>query len=342
MIKFRQKNYTGSTKSTVKVVKKFISDHPVIPISTLGVGISGTNLAVNASRQKEAREYQEKQLRAMNNLTTALTDVDKSLKETKRVEKPEPKSVEKKIDLKKFRLFSIEDGGYKGDKRVPGKGGYLGGTLAGSAVGAGLGGVLAMGTNSGIGKAALIGSVIGAGVGALATWLNNLADKSIFNTGKSTNANSYNLVQGIEDHYKESSPDEEETTITSTETTENGRTVSRSHRVQTNKRETVSPKGIVYEIDADPKKYSISVLYRGNVLMMYVNGLSRQELGSLNNILDHYCHSYKNADYLSNKVSKNVYVVEVCVIKGTENDIVMKMIESGFKINILTGNKFKR
>lgn len=330
MIKFKKKEYSKATGTGRRVIN-FVKEHPMIAISSTGLGISGTNLAVNASRHREAKKYQENQLKAMDDLTKALGKVDKSLKNTT---PGQVKPAEETTRIGRLKLFSIEDGGYKGGKRTPGQGSYLAGMAVGAA-GGGVLGFMAKGEKAG----GLIGAGIGLGVGALFTWLSNLADKSVFNSGKSTNANSYNLIKEIDQSYQNQAPDEEEETTTITRTTENGTTVSKTKRVQVNKVQNTDPRGIVYDIDGDPKKHTVSVLYRGNILMMYIYKPTSIELKTMNYLLDTYCHSYKNADYISSTVSKNVYVVEVNVIRGSENFIAKELINSGYKINILTGNK---
>ena len=104
MIKFKKKEYSKAT-GTGRRVMNFVKEHPMIAISSTGLGISGTNLAVNASRHREAKKYQENQLRAMDDLTKALGKVDKSLKNTTPV-----KPVEETTRIGRLKLFSIEDG----------------------------------------------------------------------------------------------------------------------------------------------------------------------------------------------------------------------------------------
>lgn len=49
-------------------------------IPTAALGVTSTNMMINASRHNQARDYQEKQLRAMTDLTNSLNKVDKSMK----------------------------------------------------------------------------------------------------------------------------------------------------------------------------------------------------------------------------------------------------------------------
>ena len=333
MIKFKQKECSGKAKVTETI--KYVKQHPTLPIAVASLGIAGTNLAVNARRHKEASEYQEKQLNAMNKLTKALGKVDDTIsQQSQNIKKDESKK-----PFFQFKKFSIEEGGYKGGKRTPGKGNYLVGAGVGAATGSIFGGLVGHADGK-AGKFAAIGGIIGAGVGALSTWLNNIADKSLFNSGFADNSNSYNLIQEIEDLYAPKEPDENEEETTVTETDSWGRTITRKKRVQFNKKKVVSPKGVIYDVDSDPKKYPLSVLFRGHVLMMYVNNPSRQELGLLNRVLDAYCFAYKKADYAAEQINNNVYVVELYVIENTLGNIAKSLIDVGFKLNILTGNKF--
>ena len=49
-----------------------------LPVATLGV--STTNMSINASRHRRDTEYQDKQLQAMTKLTNSLNKVDRNLK----------------------------------------------------------------------------------------------------------------------------------------------------------------------------------------------------------------------------------------------------------------------
>ena len=64
------------------------------------------------------------------------------------------------------------------------------------------------------------------------------------------------------------------------------------------------------------------------------------ELTKLNNALDSYCRSYSKADYTSQKLDKNSYLVEVNIVSGAEINPLVSMINSGIKINILTTDRF--
>ena len=67
MKKFTQKNY-GKRENIV------------LGMSTAGLGLSAANFATNLKRRKSDKDYQEKQLKAMDELTNSLNNVDNSLK----------------------------------------------------------------------------------------------------------------------------------------------------------------------------------------------------------------------------------------------------------------------
>lgn len=81
--KFKQKEFGGVTKKEYKTVGKVIKDfyhkNPTAYLTTGTLAASGGNLALNASRRSQDKSYQEKQLKAMDRLTSALSKVDKTL-----------------------------------------------------------------------------------------------------------------------------------------------------------------------------------------------------------------------------------------------------------------------
>ena len=46
------------------------------------------------------------------------------------------------------------------------------------------------------------------------------------------------------------------------------------------------------------------------------------------------------ADYTSEKLSAGMYLVEVNIVQGAERRIVIGLIQSGLKVNILTTDRF--
>ena len=78
MTKFRQKSF-GKAEEVYQGVKKLVNKSPVLPISTLSLGVSTANFAQNKRKQKQDVAYQKDQLEAMKHLTASLNKVDRSL-----------------------------------------------------------------------------------------------------------------------------------------------------------------------------------------------------------------------------------------------------------------------
>lgn len=94
-----------------------------IGISTAGLGISAANYMTNRKRAKDSNEYQEKQLKAMDRLTSSLNKVDGSLKKIPAEETQSGK--------KRFKFFQ-KNNSHTSDLAY--KGAIAGGTLAGGAL----------------------------------------------------------------------------------------------------------------------------------------------------------------------------------------------------------------
>lgn len=359
-MKFRQK-YFSKTKGIIKYIK----DHPVLPISAASLGIGVANYATNTRRTKEAKEFNRAQLNAMKTLNKNISDNNKTnnllrealIENSKKLSENSAKVLDhreregrtsnksKKSFLstifrrKKEKDFSIQSGGFKGRKVEPSGGGYLTGT----AVGAGLGAVVGIGLShpsnprSFTGAVATVGALLGAGVGALVTWLSNTAEKSIFNSGLSHRANSYTVIKGLENYY---TPKEKDSVVEEEVTQQYGNI---KHTVRTSakpKKSLVSPIGTLFSVDSDPKKHTVNLLLRCNVLAMLIIKPTNMELTKLNNALDSYCKSFKAADYTSQKIDKDCYLVELKVVNGAEINPLIDIINSGIKINILTTDRF--
>lgn len=94
-----------------------------IGISTAGLGISAANYATNRKRAKDSNEYQEKQLKAMDRLTSSLNKVDGSLKKIP--------AEETQSRRKHFKFFQ-KNNSHTSDLAY--KGAIAGGTLMGGAL----------------------------------------------------------------------------------------------------------------------------------------------------------------------------------------------------------------
>lgn len=104
-------------------MKKFkLKEALPIGISTAGLGISAANYITNKKRLKESNEYQEKQLEAMDRLTSSLNKVDGSLKKI---------PAEKKQSKKGFKFFQKNN---SHTANLAYKGAIAGGTLMGGAI----------------------------------------------------------------------------------------------------------------------------------------------------------------------------------------------------------------
>lgn len=92
-IKFRLKNFSKSGE-VIKFVK---TPRGMIAVSTLGV--TSANLVTNASRHKNDRAYQDKQIEAMDKLTRSIKGLDNTVKNSgvKKEENPKPKFRPRKL-----------------------------------------------------------------------------------------------------------------------------------------------------------------------------------------------------------------------------------------------------
>lgn len=89
-IKFQQKDFSKVGK-IAKDVGTYISKHPTLPVAGASLAVATGNLATNVKRHDKDREYQERQLKAMEKLTNSLGKVDKSLQRIDDTPKPQPK-----------------------------------------------------------------------------------------------------------------------------------------------------------------------------------------------------------------------------------------------------------
>lgn len=94
-----------------------------IGISTAGLGISAANYMTNRKRAKDLNEYQEKQLKVMDRLTSSLNKVDGSLKKIP--------AEETQSGRKRFKFFQ-KNNSHTSDLAY--KGAIAGGTIAGGAI----------------------------------------------------------------------------------------------------------------------------------------------------------------------------------------------------------------
>ena len=86
-IKFRLKNFSKSGE-VIKFVK---TPRGMIAVSTLGV--TSANLVTNASRHRNDRAYQDKQIEAMDKLTSSIRGLDNTVKKSEVKEESKPKYI---------------------------------------------------------------------------------------------------------------------------------------------------------------------------------------------------------------------------------------------------------
>ena len=86
-IKFRLKTFSRSNEG-VKFMK---TPHGIISATALGV--SSANLATNASRHRNDRAYQDKQIEAMDKLTRSIKGLDNTVKNSELKEDSKPKYI---------------------------------------------------------------------------------------------------------------------------------------------------------------------------------------------------------------------------------------------------------
>lgn len=352
MVIFKLKNF--SKVKSLKSAGNYLKHHPVLPISAASLGISVANYRTNTKRRAEGEEQHKEQIKTLKQLNSnilknseALIAVNSALKDNANLSSRAatvPQSLDKKSKSrglksmffrKREKQYSIQDGGFKGRKVEPKKGSIGVGAGVGAAAGTVIG--LAISNSPATKNAVAFGTIIGAGVGALAVWLNNVAKESIFNLGLATRANSYTLIKKLEAIY---SPEEKEVVEESKTVTNDNNTTHTTIVRKSSPKSNVSPVGMLFNIDGDPKKHVVNLLLRGNVMLMLLYKPNNLELSKMNHILDGYCSRYRLADYSSTKIESGVYLVEVNVVDNSEASLVREIIESGMKVNILTTDRF--
>ena len=84
-------------------VWNYIVEHPTLPISTAGLGVAGAGLAVNLSRLKSDRAYQDRQLKEMDKLTNSLNSVDKTMNKANALEEARAASEARNLNQRTYR-----------------------------------------------------------------------------------------------------------------------------------------------------------------------------------------------------------------------------------------------
>ena len=110
MIKFTEKAFSKKIGKVLKNSGKYIKDHPLLPLSTITATVSTANLVTNRNRDKKDREYQEKQLIAMEKLTRSLDNNSKTISNSSsKLAASNSKNSSSNVLRKKIILFSLKE-----------------------------------------------------------------------------------------------------------------------------------------------------------------------------------------------------------------------------------------
>lgn len=100
MIIYREKAYS---KKGLGKAASYFKKHPILPLSAASLGVASANYALNTRKSEEDLELQKKQLRAMENLTDALTDTTSALEREERARKKQLSEEKKNSTSPKYR-----------------------------------------------------------------------------------------------------------------------------------------------------------------------------------------------------------------------------------------------
>ena len=97
MISFKEKAYS-SKSSSAKRALQYLKKYPLIPLSTASLGVAAANYSYNKKKTQEDLSLQRKQLKAMEELTAALTDTTNALEREEKARKKEIQERKKEKD----------------------------------------------------------------------------------------------------------------------------------------------------------------------------------------------------------------------------------------------------
>lgn len=207
--------------------------------------------------------------------------------------------------IKRLRLFSLEEGKFTGNK-FSAKRTYISQAALGTALGAGLGGV------AGNKK----GALIGAGIGLISGLLTAALTRSVFNRSLKNNITTKNLFKEfskIVDYFeKNNRSSDKKALIVNTEQ---------------------------YNLDSkNANTFDLSVKANEDSIVMYIRPLSKSEIDKVSDILDDYCRSSKNTEYISEKLENNDWIVTMNLVdyKDASDLLFELMSECNFRINFIT------
>lgn len=114
MVIFKEKRYS-SKSSSIKRLARYIKKYPLIPISTASLAVGAANYSYNKKKAEEDLDLQNKQLKAMKDLTEALTDTTTALEKEEKARKKE--LIERKKEEQKKKSSKIPSFKPKKDKK---------------------------------------------------------------------------------------------------------------------------------------------------------------------------------------------------------------------------------
>lgn len=101
--------------------------------------------------------------------------------------------------------------------------------------------------------------------------------------------------------------------------------------------EEIGLQGEVWNIDADPERYDISVKANEDSIVMYIRPLQKTEIKNVNEVLDYWCEYTKNNDYISEQTKDGGWIVTMKLVnyKSAADLLYSLMIQCKFRINFL-------
>lgn len=101
--------------------------------------------------------------------------------------------------------------------------------------------------------------------------------------------------------------------------------------------EEIGLQGEVWNIDADPGRYDISVKANEDSIVMYIRPLQKTEIKNVNEVLDYWCEYTKNNDYISEQTKDGGWIVTMKLVnyKSAADLLFSLMTQCKFRINFL-------
>lgn len=160
------------------------------------------------------------------------------------------------------------------------------------------------------------GALIGAGIGLISGLLTAALTRSVFNRSPKNNITTKNLFKEfsrIVDYFeKNNRSSDKKALIVNTEQ---------------------------YDLDSkNANTFDLSVKANEDSIVMYIRPLSKPEIDKVSDILDDYCRSSKNTEYISEKLENNDWIVTMNLVdyKDASNLLFELMSECNFRINFIT------